>query len=226
MLTIMSPAAVVVEVVMDIDPNLPREKAAVMPVLERQLTELAQSPPGPAANVKATAILSFIQEILKSPEISPLIPNNWKGYVTAALAVIGLLTSGGFLGRFTGTPTGPAEKPPIVIVVPSGSGGAAGGEGGISPIVPPTTKPAASKRKVVFYFTTADEGLSSLDRKTLESASMPYELAKAEQPGSGYRDRNKVVIALPVAVLLDEAGKELDAAAYPVKDILSFSRWK
>jgi hypothetical protein len=137
--------------------------------------------------------------------------------------------------------------PPVVVIVPPGGQVPAVTP---SPIVPPaakgcqcgcvttgkctckdcdhpqTTAPAAGKVKVVFYFTSADYGLMPADKKALDGLGVSYELAKTSpEPGTGYRFKG-TVIPMPVVVLLDGAGKELDVQGYPVKDWAAFVKKK
>lgn len=97
----------------------------LMPTVAARVEQLAATPPGADAQSKANDILALIAAMLANPAINAVLPTNWKGWIVAATAAVGLIISSGLAGRATvATPDPvivkvPAEPtPPMIVPVP------------------------------------------------------------------------------------------------------------
>lgn len=79
------------------DPKTTRE--ILEPMIVEKVDKLADVQPGIEAKSIASEILTLIRAILTDPTIAPMLPTGWKLYISAAVAGITLLLSGGLIDR-------------------------------------------------------------------------------------------------------------------------------
>lgn len=195
-------------------PSLPNEKA--VPAIRNGLEQLAAMPPGPAAQVKISDILTLIVALLTNPAVEVLMPVGWKQWVAALVAALTLIASAFSTGRWV-FPVAPTI-PPVVIVTPDVPP--------VGPVVPPVIVPpvVTPALKVILYSTketlanaqaiAGDSGLKKLASVTADATLFPA--------GSAYPFNGKS-IPVPCMSLSDASGKVVDVAPFAaLADVTAF----
>ena len=73
----------------------------LLPAVRSRVGDLADTPPGAAANQKAADLMAFILAMLRNPTVLAVLPVGWKQWAVAAAMFLGGLTAGGVTGRVT-----------------------------------------------------------------------------------------------------------------------------
>jgi len=179
-----------------IPPGTPN--AAFVPVIQAHVEALADTPPGPDAQAKASQLINLLLAIITNPAVASIIPTSWKGWVAYLVAFLTSLSAGGVLGRYV------FPSVPTAIVAPLEKDK-----------TPPTVPPAiTAQHKLTLYVlgTTDTKALladAELKKMAVTVSVYPQTFAAGQHVEWGGKS-----IAIPCGVLDDSTGKTLDVQSF------------